>query len=573
MATGGGIGAFAVHPSHKYFAVGEKGNDPNIYIYTYPALEIVKVLRKGTERGFASLSFSANGDLLASVGSSPDYLLTVWDWEKEAITLHAKAFGQDVFSVLFSVDNPGKLISSGTGHIRFWKMADTFTGLKLQGDIGKFGKIELSDIESFAILPDAKALSSTEVGYLLLWEGNFIKLRFVRKFARPCHVGAIYVVILEREEGRFVTAGQDGWIRWWDLSTVDAAEVDSDKTMDYEMEPVDEVCIGDNVAIRHMSRWHDAQDPTKNKYLLQDLHGVLWSYDITERKAKQLLAVPGGALHGMDVSPVDHFAATTGADGTVRCWDYTARRQLFHMRFGQPATKLRWAPTGADPKGRTVAVGFEDGVVRVLYRLPNAGGWKRLCTTKPHNKPITVLEYSRCGRFLATAAAGGTIFLLNVPKPDEAAAVVEYSPIGFLNVPSDVNSVSWKDDSKAFLFAMADGMVGEADISSPDALARDTSRTYEIVLPLRWYTMKRKVAVLKKKSEKPLQQNKSEAAESQQQSSEGATTESGAQRPEGEEDPAEQAPITKYSALQVHNFLSPCFYGCGDWFKADDTML
>ena len=49
MATGGGIGAFAVHPSHKYFAVGEKGNDPNIYIYTYPALEIVKVLRKVTE--------------------------------------------------------------------------------------------------------------------------------------------------------------------------------------------------------------------------------------------------------------------------------------------------------------------------------------------------------------------------------------------------------------------------------------------------------------------------------------------------------------------------------------------
>ena len=33
--------------------------------------------------------------------------------------------------------NDGRLTTAGTGHIRFWKMASTFTGLKL-GDIGKF---------------------------------------------------------------------------------------------------------------------------------------------------------------------------------------------------------------------------------------------------------------------------------------------------------------------------------------------------------------------------------------------------------------------------------------------------
>ena len=31
-------------------------------------------------------------------------------------------------------------------HIRFWKMARTFTGLKLQGEMGKFGTVEISDI-------------------------------------------------------------------------------------------------------------------------------------------------------------------------------------------------------------------------------------------------------------------------------------------------------------------------------------------------------------------------------------------------------------------------------------------
>ena len=35
-------------------------------------------------------------------------------------------------------------------------MASTFTGFKLQGDLGKFGKTEISDIEGYAELPDGK---------------------------------------------------------------------------------------------------------------------------------------------------------------------------------------------------------------------------------------------------------------------------------------------------------------------------------------------------------------------------------------------------------------------------------
>ena len=45
---------------------------------------------------------------------------------------------------------------AGTGHIRFWSMARTFTGLKLQGSIGKFGNEELSDVSGYTHLPDGK---------------------------------------------------------------------------------------------------------------------------------------------------------------------------------------------------------------------------------------------------------------------------------------------------------------------------------------------------------------------------------------------------------------------------------
>ncbi|EFC49584.1 hypothetical protein NAEGRDRAFT_29888, partial [Naegleria gruberi] len=180
----GGIGALALHPSKKWVAIGEKSREkPNVYIYEITiesdiesiSLKPIKTLKNGTLRAFSSMAFNSKGNRLATVGSSPDYLLTIWNWEQEKIALRYKAFGQDVYSVSFSATSEGQLTTSGTGHIKFWKMAKTFTGLKLKGQIGKFGKIDISDISSCVELPDGKVLSGCEDGYLLLWDENLIK--------------------------------------------------------------------------------------------------------------------------------------------------------------------------------------------------------------------------------------------------------------------------------------------------------------------------------------------------------------------------------------------------------------
>jgi hypothetical protein len=44
----------------------------------------------------------------------------------------------------------------GAGHIKFWKITETFTGLKLMGSLGMFGKTEISDIIGFLALSDGK---------------------------------------------------------------------------------------------------------------------------------------------------------------------------------------------------------------------------------------------------------------------------------------------------------------------------------------------------------------------------------------------------------------------------------
>ena len=66
-------------------------------------------------------------------------------------------------------------------------MARTFTGLKLQGQLGKFGHIEISDISAYVELPDGKVMSGTEWGNFLLWDGGFIKVELSKRGKKFCH--------------------------------------------------------------------------------------------------------------------------------------------------------------------------------------------------------------------------------------------------------------------------------------------------------------------------------------------------------------------------------------------------
>ena len=60
----------------------------------------------------------------------------------------------------------------GTGHIRFWKLATTFTELKLQGSMGKFGKVGQLSVGHCGVCRagPGKVVSGTETGSLLLWK-------------------------------------------------------------------------------------------------------------------------------------------------------------------------------------------------------------------------------------------------------------------------------------------------------------------------------------------------------------------------------------------------------------------
>uniref|UniRef100_A0A803Y6J2 Cilia- and flagella-associated protein 44 n=1 Tax=Meleagris gallopavo TaxID=9103 RepID=A0A803Y6J2_MELGA len=449
-SSGGGIGFIAAHPTKQYFAVGEKGEKPNLIIYDYPSLRPYRILREGTKKGYVFGDFNHTGTLLASIGSSPDYMLTIWDWKQEKIVLRSKAFSQDVYRVTFSPDNEEQLTTAGVGHIRFWKMAHTFTGLKLQGALGRFGKTAVTDIIGYVELPDGKVISGAEWGNLLLWEGGLIKVELCRAGHKPCHKGPISQIVLD--EGELVTVGKDGFIRVWNFEAIDPAD-SVDETGLLEMEPMNELRVGKNVSLSFMCKIHDCGQPF---WYAQDANGKIWKLDLTfsniTRDPECLCTFHSRRIEAMSVSPMTYLLATTALDRSVRIYDFISNSQQSEIKFKQGGTALSWAPHVVNPKGSLIAVGFEDGVVRIIEvydpkGLPTLAERPNISNAeinlkqafKPHTAAVTALAYERNGDVFATGSKDKTVFFFAVEE--------EYKPIGFIHVPGPVQALQWSPPS------------------------------------------------------------------------------------------------------------------------------
>ena len=454
---------------------------------------------------------------MVSVSMAPDFLLTVWDWENERILLHSKAFGQDVFTAKFSLEDGGRLTTCGTGHIRFWKMATTFTGQKLQGLIGKFGKVELSDIAAFVEFPDGKVLSGTESGAMLLWEGNFIKCRLVVSPSKLCHEGAINYIHLDRNESCIISAGDDGFIRVWDFRFIDSAEAHSDQSVDVEIKPLAEFSIGADVGIKALADTGLDHNGERTLFVL-DSKGRFQRISMRYKAPESTLAniftdsvshdastwellcsFHSGAIAGMDVCPEGHAAATCGVDGGVMYWDYVERRLIDSVAFPEPATCLRWTPTSVDPTGRTFVAGFVSGIIRRIVLDKIGGAVHKLSLVKaykPHNAAVCDIAFHEDG-YMFTAGRDGIIFIFRCDRAP-VKSLESWLPLCFVTVaplaPGVVcERLSVHRQRLMVLCSCTDGLVREVDV---EEVRRQSERTgddiqsYESFFPISEYVVK-----------------------------------------------------------------------------------
>ncbi|XP_060005028.1 cilia- and flagella-associated protein 44 [Lagenorhynchus albirostris] len=569
-SSGRGIGVIGVHPQKTYFTVAEKGVFPKIIIYEYPSLRPYRILQDGTDLAYAYVDFNCDGTLLASVGGSPDYTLTIWNWKEEQPLLRTKAFSQEVFKVTFNPEDDEQLTTSGSGHIKFWEMALTFTGLKLQGSLGRFGKTATNDIEGYMELPDGKVLSGSEWGNMLLWEGGHIKVELSRAAGKTCHQGPINQIMLD--EGEVITIGSDGCVRIWDFETIDTADT-IDETGLLEIEPINELQVDKNVRLFSMIKMNEIGN---NFWLSQDSNGAIWKLDLSFSNITQdpecLFSFHSGAIEALAVSPLTYLMATTSLDCSVRLYDFASKTPLVQMKFKQGGTALTWVPRRVSNSGAQIIAGFEDGVVRILELYDPEGltsfvGRKRVSDAdiclkqvfKPHTSPVTALAYDRDGEVLATGSKDQTVFFFEVERG--------YKPIGYITTPGPVCQLTWSTAShpeSTLLIICENDYVLEAPFPTIKEEEEDHDVvSYEIkdmcIKCFHFSSIKSKILrlieIAKRKKQKEL---KEKEREERRKSLEAEMGEDGEKELQEEEEEEEEEPLP-----EIFIPLTPCHILCG----------
>ena len=99
-----------------------------------------------------------------------------------------------------------------------------------------------------------------------------------------------------------------------------------------------------------------------------------------------------GKINDMVNSEFFNTVVTVGDDSCVRVWDFIGKREYYRRRFYSKATCIEWLPFNQRNKGRVVAVGFENGLVRFL--LLNKDNFLLLKCMKVHSSPITHIRTS-----------------------------------------------------------------------------------------------------------------------------------------------------------------------------------
>lgn len=308
-------------------------------------MEVISVCERGTEQSYSYIDYSVDGELMVSQGGFPDFMITIWTWREGVIVLRSRSFQNNVFRVQFSLTNSGQLTSTGIGHIKFWNICQTFTGLKLEGLHGRFGKTEICDIMcSFSMPSGGTVLSGSEWGNVLVWQEGLIKVEVCRKGRKPCHTGAISQISMN--DGEVMTVGYDGFVRIWFWETVELADP-PDEDLFVEIEPIYEYFVGTK---EHTCQIHSVIRMAADSYwwYVQDGNGGIWIADISpENKPKPselLFRCHNGRIKAVVTCPFGPFVATLGDGGSLHLYDYNAMVLIGRTHFSAPGTAMIWLP-------------------------------------------------------------------------------------------------------------------------------------------------------------------------------------------------------------------------------------
>uniref|UniRef100_A0A3B4AAR7 EMAP like 5 n=1 Tax=Periophthalmus magnuspinnatus TaxID=409849 RepID=A0A3B4AAR7_9GOBI len=189
------------HPKFpNVVATGQVATSPSIHVWDAMSKQTLSVLRCYHSGGVCSVSFSATGKLLLSVGLDPEHTVTIWKWQEGAKVATHIGHTQRIFVAEFRPDSDTHFVSVGIKHVRFWTLAGRAFDFHLKIIIQKYVLI----VANFFSFQNNLTFTGTISGDVCVWKEHIL-VRIVAK----AHTGPVFTMYTTLRDGLIVTGGKE----------------------------------------------------------------------------------------------------------------------------------------------------------------------------------------------------------------------------------------------------------------------------------------------------------------------------------------------------------------------------
>ncbi|XP_074248945.1 echinoderm microtubule-associated protein-like 5 isoform X5 [Saimiri boliviensis] len=315
---------------------------PSIHIWDAMNKQTLSILRCYHSKGVCSVSFSATGKLLLSVGLDPEHTITIWRWQEGAKIASRAGHNQRIFVAEFRPDSDTQFVSVGVKHVKFWTLAGRAL-LSKKGLLSTLEDARMQTMLAIAFGANNLTFTGTISGDVCVWKDHIL----CRIVARA-HNGPVFAMYTTLRDGLIVTGGKErpskegGAVKLWDqeLRRCRAFRLETGQATDC----VRSVCRG------------------KGKILVGTRNAEI--IEVGEKNAACNILVNGhvdGPIWGLATHPSRDFFLSAAEDGTVRLWDIADKKMLNKVNLGHAARTVCYSP-----EGDMVAIGMKNGEFIIL---------------------------------------------------------------------------------------------------------------------------------------------------------------------------------------------------------------
>lgn len=443
----------------RYVATGESGKQPRVIIWEGKTRNVLFSDRNFHRDGVIQTAFSADGNLLASVGNDLHHSVALWDW-KSGTLLHSSHVDQGkCLSCCFANDDV--FVVGGDSYVYFWtKSSEGYT--RRRGNFSRHSSLQpiTSLVAIFGTIDSL--VSGTISGQLFLWTDRNC-VRVVK-----AHDGAV-TSVFSNEHG-IVTGGVDKRIRMW------TNELEPGATFDVTY-------FGFLPELRSVCMSSDG-----NTIVFGTLGASIFEISTVDgsdlRGGSIVTCHYRDKLTSLATNPSKYEMATVGEDKHLRVWDLKTKSLLKIATFDGRATCVTYGPLG---DVIAIGLGADKNVTGKsgAYVVINEEDLSIIHEGRDSQVPITLVQFSADGETLAVGAEDGSIFLYAAMDAYEliGRCTRQQHPIRHVDFTVDGEWLRSNSDGNDLCFFNAD----DASFQSNLASMRDV-RWATVTCKYSWHT-------------------------------------------------------------------------------------